>query len=286
MQLSFLDWISLLANIVTILGISGFLTDYLNKKRQKEKEIQNEKQQAEVIFLQALKDASMKLDIYQLSRGKIYRSTDYLRELKSKLEEWLNNIELSADTSWKDDFIGVNMSGEEVQVEETPVYEEAEYLVDGIWMNRDQVDCFYKNFLGKSSKEQDDFLRKELMDNIGIQYLQIQEGEEWLSDEDLELFIDTILRQITENALNITPFLNEKIDQLLEIQHEIDELLLYKKLFFEKTLHYIKQLKNPFYYFQDGRPVDQYTFSTEEYSQRRLDIIQDILRILNSLENL
>ncbi|WP_153050839.1 hypothetical protein, partial [Streptococcus suis] len=89
------------------------------------------------------------------------------------------------------------------------------------------------------------------MDNIGMQYLQIQEGEEWLSDEDLELFIDTILRQITENALNITPFLNEKIDQLLEIQHELDELLLYKKLFFEKTLHYIKQLKNPFYYFQD-----------------------------------
>ncbi|HEL1581868.1 TPA: hypothetical protein TXJ09_000859 [Streptococcus suis] len=64
MQLSFLDWISLLANIVTILGISGFLTDYLNKKHQKEKEIQNEKQQAEVIFLQAIKDASMKLDIY------------------------------------------------------------------------------------------------------------------------------------------------------------------------------------------------------------------------------
>lgn len=37
MDLSFLDWISLIANIVTILGISGFLNDYLNKRKDEKK---------------------------------------------------------------------------------------------------------------------------------------------------------------------------------------------------------------------------------------------------------
>lgn len=30
MELSFLEWVSLIANIVTILGIGGFLTAYRN----------------------------------------------------------------------------------------------------------------------------------------------------------------------------------------------------------------------------------------------------------------
>ena len=37
MKLSFLDWVSLIANIVTILGISGFLTGYINKKREEKR---------------------------------------------------------------------------------------------------------------------------------------------------------------------------------------------------------------------------------------------------------
>ena len=37
MKLSFLDWVSLIANIVTILGISGFLTAYINRKREEKR---------------------------------------------------------------------------------------------------------------------------------------------------------------------------------------------------------------------------------------------------------
>lgn len=37
MKLSFLDWVSLIANIVTILGISGFLTSHINKKREEKR---------------------------------------------------------------------------------------------------------------------------------------------------------------------------------------------------------------------------------------------------------
>ncbi|MDI6043824.1 hypothetical protein QLT07_04390 [Streptococcus equi subsp. zooepidemicus] len=57
MKLSFLDWVSLIANIVPILGISGFLTGYINKKRE-EKKTSNE------VLANAIKSASLSLNLY------------------------------------------------------------------------------------------------------------------------------------------------------------------------------------------------------------------------------
>ena len=72
MKLSFLDWVSLIANIVTILGISGFLTSYINKKRE-EKKTSNE------VLANAIKSASLNLNLYKLDDKKIYRVTDYIK---------------------------------------------------------------------------------------------------------------------------------------------------------------------------------------------------------------
>ena len=62
MKLSFLDWVSLIANIVTILGISGFLTSYINKKRE-EKKTSNE------VLANAIKSASLNLNLYKLDEN-------------------------------------------------------------------------------------------------------------------------------------------------------------------------------------------------------------------------
>lgn len=96
MKLSFLDWVSLIANIVTILGISGFLTSYINKKRE-EKKTSNE------VLANAIKSASLNLNLYKLDDKKIYRVTDYIKYLQDNLKEWKENItNFEIETDWQE----------------------------------------------------------------------------------------------------------------------------------------------------------------------------------------
>lgn len=82
MKLSFLDWVSLIANIVTILGISGFLTAYINRKRE-EKKTSNE------VLANAIKSSSLQLNLYKLDSIRRLSIVDKLLLLFKNLEESL-----------------------------------------------------------------------------------------------------------------------------------------------------------------------------------------------------
>ena len=95
MTLSFIDRVSLIANIVTILGIGGFLITYISN-RIKDKRTANE------TLANSIKLASVRLNLYRIKSKKIYRPVDYLTILKEELETWKENIIIfGVDIDWQ-----------------------------------------------------------------------------------------------------------------------------------------------------------------------------------------
>lgn len=92
---------------------------------------------------------------------------------------------------------------------------------------------------------------------------------------------------ITSEGLSYNSYLNKEFESLLEIQTELDELLKYQVLYVETIFHYIVKFDNPFVIFQEkwrsenDLPIE---FSTEEYSTRRIAIVDKILSLFENLE--
>ena len=290
MKLSFLDWVSLIANIVTILGISGFLTGYINKKRE-EKKTSNE------VLANAIKSASLNLNLYKLDDKKIYRVTDYIKYLQDNLKEWKENItNFKIETDWQESeeyFLPSEeelFGGSSASISDSDDYS-TDYvfhdLEDQQWLSENQMSEYLNHFKKFSENERENILRMAISRDILSQHLINIEGDSRLSEEELSKFIDSILVSITSEGLSYNSYLNKEFESLLEIQTELDELLKYQELYVETIFHYIVKIDNPFVIFQEkwrsenDRPIE---FSTEEYSTRRIAIVDKILSLFENLE--
>lgn len=80
MPLSFIDWVSLIANIVTILGIGGFLLTYISNRR-KDKKIANE------TLANAIKLASVRLNLYRVKSKKNLSSSRLSNNSKKRAQK-------------------------------------------------------------------------------------------------------------------------------------------------------------------------------------------------------
>ncbi|CYW70348.1 hypothetical protein [Streptococcus suis] len=290
MKLSFLDWVSLIANIVTILGISGFLTGYINKKRE-EKKTSNE------VLANAIKSASLSLNLYQLDDKKIYRVTDYIRYLQDNLKKWKERItDFEIETDWQESEEYFLPSEEELFVDSSDFISDSDgYSTDYVfhdvedqqWITEKQISEYLRHFKKFTENERENILRIAISRDILSQHLINIEGESRLSEEELSRFIDSILSSITSERLSYNSYLNKEFESLLEIQTEIDELLKYQELYVETIFQYIVKLDNPFVIFQEkwrsenNLPIE---FSTEEYSTRRIVIVDKILSLFKKLE--
>ena len=292
MKLSFLDWVSLIANIVTILGVSGFLTAYINKKRD-EKKTSNE------VLANAIKSASLNLNLYQLDDKKIYRVTDYIKYLQDNLKNWKEIIiDLEIETDWQ-------TSGEHILPSEEELlgydFEHADTLDDFYstdyvfhdaedqqWLYGNQILDYLNRFKKLSENERNNILRAAISKDILSPHLINIEGESRLSDDELSKFIDSILVSITSEGISYNPYLNKEFERLREIQVELDELLKYQELYVESIVNYVTEFDNPFVIFQEkwrsenDLPIE---FSTEDYSSRRIAIVDKILLLFEKLEN-
>ena len=290
MKLSFLDWVSLIANIVTILGISGFLTGYINKKRE-EKKTSNE------VLANAIKSASLNLNLYKLDDKKIYRVTDYIKYLQDNLKEWKENItNFKIETDWQESeeyFLPSEeelFGGSSASISDSDDYS-TDYvfhdLEDQQWLSENQMSEYLNHFKKFSENERENILRMAISRDILSQHLINIEGDSRLSEEELSKFIDSILVSITSEGLSYNSYLNKEFESLLEIQTELDELLKYQELYVETIFHYIVKIDNPFVIFQEkwrsenDLPIE---FSTEEYSTRRIAIVDKILSLFENLE--
>ena len=290
MKLSFLDWVSLIANIVTILGISGFLTSYINKKRE-EKKTSNE------VLANAIKSASLNLNLYKLDDKKIYRVTDYIKYLQDNLKEWKENItNFEIETDWQESeeyFLPSEeelFGGSSASISDSDDYS-TDYvfhdLEDQQWLSENQMSEYLNHFKKFSENERENILRMAISRDILSQHLINIEGDSRLSEEELSKFIDSILVSITSEGLSYNSYLNKEFESLLEIQTELDELLKYQELYVETLFHYIVKFDNPFVIFQEkwrsenDLPIE---FSTEEYSTRRIAIVDKILSLFENLE--
>lgn len=188
MKLSFLDWVSLIANIVTILGISGFLTSYINKKRE-EKKTSNE------VLANAIKSASLSLNLYQLDDKKIYRVTDYISYLQNSLKEWKENItNFEIETDWQESEEYILPSEEELLGDSSAsISDSDDYTTDFVfydvedqqWLSEKQISEYLNHFKKFSENERDSILRTAISRDILSQHLINIEGESRLSEENL-----------------------------------------------------------------------------------------------------
>ncbi|MHA4906957.1 hypothetical protein [Streptococcus constellatus] len=291
MSLSFLDWVSLIANIVTILGIGGFLTAYINKKRE-EKKTSNE------VLANAIKSSSLQLNLYKLDNKKIYRSTDYIKFLQQNLQEWRDSInDFEVDIDWQQSEEYFIPSEEELlglDSEQTDTSDDI-YSTDYVfhdgkeqqWLYENQIEDYLSQFKGLSLNDQKNTLHTAISKEILSQHLINIEGESRLSEEELSKFIDSVLTSITSEGLSYNQFLNKEFEQLRSIQVELDELLKYQDLYVESIVNYAIELDNPLIIFQEkwrfknNLPVE---FSTEEYSTRRLSVVNQLLLVFKKLE--
>ena len=290
MKLSFLDWVSLIANIVTILGISGFLTSYINKKRE-EKKTSNE------VLANAIKSASLNLNLYKLDDKKIYRVTDYIKYLQDNLKEWKENItNFEIETDWQESeeyFLPSEeelFGGSSASISDSDDYS-TDYvfhdLEDQQWLSENQMSEYLNHFKKFSENERENILRMAISRDILSQHLINIEGDSRLSEEELSKFIDSILVSITSEGLSYNSYLNKEFESLLEIQTELDDLLRYQELYVETIFPYVVRLDYPFVILQDkwrsenDLPIE---FSTEEYSTRRIAIVDKILSLFENLE--
>ncbi|HFI0712783.1 TPA: hypothetical protein ACGO5E_002107, partial [Streptococcus suis] len=196
MKLSFLDWVSLIANIVTILGISGFLTGYINKKRE-EKKTSNE------VLANAIKSASLSLNLYQLDDKKIYRVTDYIRYLQDNLKKWKERItDFEIETDWQESEEYFLPSEEELFVDSSDFISDSDgYSTDYVfhdvedqqWITEKQISEYLRHFKKFTENERENILRIAISRDILSQHLINIEGESRLSEEELSRFIDSIL---------------------------------------------------------------------------------------------
>ncbi|HHT7794516.1 TPA: hypothetical protein ACT2H1_000030 [Streptococcus suis] len=291
MKLSFLDWVSLIANIVTILGISGFLTAYINRKRE-EKKTSNE------VLANAIKSSSLQLNLYKLDNKKIYRSADYIKFLQKNLQDWRETINsLEVDTDWQHSEENFIPSEEELlgyapkQVDTSDDIYSTDYVFhdgkDQQWLSENQIESYLGFFKRKSFDKQKDILRTAVSKDIVSQHLINIEGETRLSEEDLSKFIDSVLVSITSEGGTYNSYLNKEFDCLRKIQVELDELLKYQELYIDSIVNYAIKFDNPLVIFQEKwrsknkLPVE---FSEEEYSIRRLSIVDKLLLLFKNLE--
>lgn len=292
MDLSFLDWISLIANIVTILGISGFLNDYLNKRKD-EKKISND------VLSNAIKLASLSLDIYDIKEQKIYRASDYIKVIKTNLEEWkdlINNFEINRD--WQQEEKYNLPDTEEHNLTSTEQYNDGEEYMstDYVFCDGESQQCLYEeeiqdyinNFKKLSKNEQENILKIAIYNDIFDQHWKNFEGDLRLSESIIRDFVDAILLSITSEGLTYNAYLNSDFETLRVIQIEIDELLKYIELYVNSNVKYAIALKNPFIIFQEkwksnhNLPIK---FSMEDYAIRRLSIIEKLLLLLDKIDS-
>lgn len=291
MKLSFLDWVSLIANIVTILGISGFLTAYINRKRE-EKKTSNE------VLANAIKSSSLQLNLYKLDNKKIYRSADYIKFLQQNLQEWRDSInDFEVDRDWQQSeeyFIPseeelLGLDSEQADISDD-IYSTDYVFHDGKdqqWLYENQIEDYLSQFKGLSLNDQKNMLHTAISKEILSQHLINIERESRLSEEELSKFIDSVLTSITSEGLSYNSYLNKEFESLLEIQTELDELLKYQELYIDSIVNYAIKFDNPLVIFQEKwrsknkLPVE---FSEEEYSIRRLSIVDKLLLLFKNLE--
>ena len=291
MKLSFLDWVSLIANIVTILGISGFLTAYINRKRE-EKKTSNE------VLVNAIKSSSLQLNLYKLDNKKIYRSADYIKFLQQNLQEWRDSInDFEVDRDWQQSeeyFIPseeelLGLDSEQADISDD-IYSTDYVFHDGKdqqWLYENQIEDYLSQFKGLSLNDQKNMLHTAISKEILSQHLINIERESRLSEEELSKFIDSVLTSITSEGLSYNSYLNKEFESLLEIQTELDELLKYQELYIDSIVNYAIKFDNPLVIFQEKwrsknkLPVE---FSEEEYSIRRLSIVDKLLLLFKNLE--
>ena len=160
-------------------------------------------------------------------------------------------------------------------------------LEDQQWLSENQMSEYLNHFKKFSENERENILRMAISRDILSQHLINIEGDSRLSEEELSKFIDSILVSITSEGLSYNSYLNKEFESLLEIQTELDELLKYQELYVETIFHYIVKFDNPFVIFQEkwrsenDLPIE---FSTEEYSTRRIAIVDKILSLFENLE--
>ena len=160
-------------------------------------------------------------------------------------------------------------------------------LEDQQWLSENQMSEYLNHFKKFSENERENILRMAISRDILNQHLINIEGDSRLSEEELSKFIDSILVSITSEGLSYNSYLNKEFESLLEIQTELDELLKYQELYVETIFHYIVKFDNPFVIFQEkwrsenDLPIE---FSTEEYSTRRIAIVDKILSLFENLE--
>lgn len=285
MEIEWFDWISLMANIVTILGIGGFLTEYFSRRK-------NKIQVANQVTLYAIKNASLKLHIYSLEEQRIYRSQDLLEILIAKLRQWGEDVSFTADTEWKSDSEYIIPSNEHEQpdfAEDTEAHSTDFVFTDdeGLQcLHADEMANYLEKFKQKTVEEQEDILRIALDKELRTEYLDVIEADTRISDEVLDGFIDAILRSITADSITGNKYLDQYFNRLRKIQLEIEELLQYQKLYLETVLKIVEDLENPFLYFQELWHYNhvKISFSTEEYSQRRLSVIEKMLELFDEVQ--
>lgn len=292
MPLSFIDWVSLIANIVTILGIGGFLITYISNRR-KDKKIANE------TLANAIKLASVRLNLYRVKSKKIYRPVDYLTILKNELKNWKENIILfGIDIDWQFDE-EVNLPSYEgeysypnITNEDQEDYEYTSYkfldFEDFHWFNSDEIQDYLTNFNQLSFNKKKDILSYAVKNSYIVPLLDSINKDAKISDDNLRSFIDSILTSITSEGLAYNPYAKRAFTEFLDFQMKLEELLLYEKQFINSIVDYIIKLENPFVFFQEKwmaknkLPID---ISEYEYIEKRLSIVENLIPLIEKIEN-
>lgn len=292
MTLSFIDWVSLIANIVTILGIGGFLITYISN-RIKDKRTANE------TLANSIKLASVRLNLYRIKSKKIYRPVDYLTILKDELENWKKNIILfGTDTDWQfDEEYNLPSYDEEDSYSNMMIegQEDSEYTVfefcdfdDFHCFNSNEIQDYLTNFNQLSFNNKKDILSYSVKNSYIAPLLNSINKDAMISDDDLRSFIDSILTSITSEGLAYNPYAKRTFNEFLDFQMKLEELLLYEKQFINSIVDYIIKLENPFVFFQTKwmaeheLPLD---ISETEYIEKRLSIVEGLIPLIKKIES-
>ncbi len=292
MELSLLDWVSLIANIVTILGIGGLFTAYRNKKNS-EKQIANE------TLASAIKSASLKLNLYNINSKKIYRAVDTLDMLKNRLREWRENIiDFGIDTDWQSEKEN-NLPDFEKKLFGYSSYidkddEDADftnYSFDDYngnnSFNHNEMQVYLISFNKLPSNKRKDILSYAVKNSHVQPMLNTINRSSIISDEDLHTFIDSILIAITSDGLAYNSFAKKAFIEFRDFQLSLEELSLYEKQYIGAIVNDIIKLDNPFLFFQEKWNSENplpIKFSEKEYIAKRLSIVKNLLSLITNIE--
>lgn len=292
MELSFLDWVSLIANIVTILGICGFLTAYRNKKNS-EKQIANE------TLASAIKSASLKLNLYNINSKKIYRAVDTLDMLKNGLREWRENIiDFGIDTGWQSEEEN-NLPDFEKELfgyssyidKDDEDFDFTNYSFDDYNgnnnFNHNEMQVYLMSFNKLPANKRKDILSYAVKNSHVQPMLNTINRSSIISDEDLHTFIDSILIAITSDGLAYNSFAKKAFIEFRDFQLSLEELSLYEKQYIGAIVNDIIKLDNPFLFFQEKWNSENplpIKFSEKEYISKRLSIVKNLLSLITNIE--